>query len=346
MPLISDSCSRSKIFAFAVALLLTGGTALAQDAPQSSTPTQQNSSGRSSQEGWKRFNGGGSNQTEQTPASPRASATPAPFPPPLAIQQGAVLTVRINQALSSDHNQVGDVFYATLTQPVVVQGIVVAQSGQAVVGRVVEAKKAGMVSGVSHLGIQLTSLTIADGQNVPIESQLLVQKGPTSKGRDAAAIAGTTALGAAIGAAADWGTGAAIGAGAGAVASTIGVLLTRGYPTVVYPETLLTFQLTAPVPVNTDYAPEAFHAVTAADYQQAQPQQQAPQAGAPPPGYGCPAPCPYYAYGPPYYPYPYYYPYYGYPYYWGPGFSFYFGPGYYGHYHGHYYGGYHGGGHH
>jgi hypothetical protein len=355
-----SSSSRCKSLAFAVALLFAAGTALAEDAPQDSTSTQQNSSAQSSQDGWKRSNGGWANQAgNQLAASWRVSAAPARFPPPLAIPEGTVLTVRINQALSSDHNRVGDVFSATLTQPVVVHGIVVAQNGQTVLGRVVEAKKAGMVSGVSHLGIQLTSLTIADGQNVPLESQLLVQKGPTSRGRDTAAIVGTTALGAAVGAAVDWGAGAAIGAGAGAVASTVGVLLTRGYPTVVYPETLLTFQLTAPVPVNTDYAPEAFHAVTAADYPQTQLLQQAPppQAGPPPPGYGYPAPSPYYVYGPPPYhysypypfTYPYYYPYYGYygyPYYWGPGFSFFFGPGYYGHYYGHYYGGYHGGGYH
>jgi len=267
------------------------------------------------------------------------------FPPPLSIPQGTVLTVRINQALSSDHNHVGDIFAATLTQPVIVHGIVVAQAGQSVVGRVVQAKKAGMVSGVSELGIQLTSLTLADGQNVPVESQLLVTKGPTSKGRDAAAIAGTTGFGAAVGAAAGWGTGAAIGAGAGFVASTIGVLLTRGYPTVVYPETLLSFQTTSAVPVDTDYAPQAFHAVTAADYQAQQqaPQQQQqgppPQSTVPPQGYGYPAPAypnPYYVYGPPYYPYPYYYPYYGYPY--GVGFNFVFGyPGYYHGYYPHYY---------
>ena len=353
-----SSSSRRKNLAFAVALLFTAGMALAQDAPQDSASTQQNSAAKTVQDGWSRSDGGWPNQTGYHLArSRRVSAAPARFPPPLAIQEGTVLTVRINQGLSSDHNRVGDVFSAALTQPVVVHGIVVSQSGQTVLGRVVEAKKAGRVSGVSHLGIQLTSLTIADGQNVPLESQLLEQKGPTSRGRDAAAIVGTAALGAAIGAAADWGTGAAIGAGAGTVAGTVGVLLTRGYPTVVNPETLLTFQLTAPVPVNTDYAPEAFHGVTAADYSQAQPPQQVappPQGGPPPPVYGYPAPSPYYVYGPPYYysysypypfAYPYYYPYYGYPYYWGPGFSFFFGPGY-GHYYGHYYGGYHGGGYH
>lgn len=40
------------------------------------------------------------------------------------------------------------------------------------------------------------------------------------------------------------GTGAAVGAAAGAAAGTIGVLLTRGDPTIIAPETLLAFQVT------------------------------------------------------------------------------------------------------
>ena len=112
--------------------------------------------------------------------------------PPLTMKPGTTLTVRTNEPLSSDHNNVGDVFSVTLTQPVFVLGIVVAQRGQTVAGHVVEAKKAGRVSGVSHLGLTLTSLTLVDGQTVPIQSQSLVREGPTSVGRDAAAIGATT----------------------------------------------------------------------------------------------------------------------------------------------------------
>lgn len=259
--------------------------------------------------------------------------------PPLTMKPGTILTVRINEPLSSDRTHVGDVFSATLTQPAVVLGIVVARQGQSVAGQVVEARKAGRVSGVSRLGITLTSLTLVDGQTVPIKSQLLVREGPTSVGRDAAAIAGTTGLGAAIGAAANWGKGAAIGAGIGAAAGTIGVLLTRGYPTVVEPETLLTFQVTAPVTIETNNAPQAFRFAQPDDYPSPQaPRQQvvAYQAPVPPP-----YPYPYYvSYAPSYYPY--YYPFLGYPYFYGPSFSFFFGhPGYY-RYHGYYPWGYHG----
>lgn len=186
--------------------------------------------------------------------------------PPLTIRSGTVVTVRMNQMLSSDRSRVGDLFSATLTQPLVVNGIVVAHRGQNVTGHVVEARKAGRISGVSRLGVTLTNLTVADGETVPIQSQLLVSDGGRSVGRDSVGVAGTTGLGAAIGAAAGGGTGAAIGAGVGAAAGTLGVLLTRGKSTVIYPETLLTFQVTAPASVETNSAPQVFRFVERADY--------------------------------------------------------------------------------
>src|SRR5262249_33750269 len=252
--------------------------------------------------------------------------------PPLTMRAGTILNVRISQPLSSDHNRVGDTFSAMLLQPVVVNGIVVARRGQNVAGRVVEAKKAGRVSGVSRLGITLTSLTAVDGQSVRIQSQWLIHQGQASKGRDTAAVAGATGLGAAIGAAANSGAGAAIGAGVGTTASVIGVLLTRGSPTVIYPETPVTFQTTASATIETNDTPEAFRFVERADYAEAETQppqfvvHQVPRhvAYSYPYTYYAPAvPYPYYAYCP--------YPYYSGPSYYGRGVSFFFGfPGYYG----------------
>ncbi|MFN7996043.1 MAG: hypothetical protein U0Q18_20705 [Bryobacteraceae bacterium] len=235
-----------------------------------------------------------------------------PIPPKLTIKPGTYITVRLNQALSSDRNQAGDAFAATLIKPVVVDGVVVADRGQTVGGRVVDAKKAGRVEGVSHLGVQLTDLTLADGQPVTLQSQLISRTGPTSEGRDAAAIGTTTATGAAIGAMADWGRGAAIGAGAGAVAGIVGVLLTRGHPTILYPESVLTFRVDAPVTFSTEVAPQAFRYVSPGDYDRPYDMQarMAPQQ----------RPAPYY------YGYPYGYPYYPY---WGPSLGFYWGPSFY-----------------
>src|SRR4051794_20069654 len=44
-------------------------------------------------------------------------------PPEVTLVPGTYMTVRIGQTLSSDHNQAGDTFVASLAQPVVVDGI-------------------------------------------------------------------------------------------------------------------------------------------------------------------------------------------------------------------------------
>src|SRR5579864_862918 len=153
---------------------------------------------------------------------PPQYAPQGPLPRQLTIAPGTFIMVRVNQVLSSDHNQVGDPFTASLVKPVVVDGFVVADRGQTVAGRVAEVHKAGHGERTSHLGIELTELTLIDGQQAPLHSQLIDRRTNTPVGRDVATIATTTVLGAAIGGAADWGRGAAIGAVAGAMAGAIG----------------------------------------------------------------------------------------------------------------------------
>jgi hypothetical protein len=124
-------------------------------------------------------------------------------------------------------------------------------------------------------------------------------------------------------------------------------MLTRGRPTIVYPEQVFTFQLTGPVTLAADFNSEAFQPVSQQDYQQGSMRPYGPSGYGPSgygPGYGA-APAPgYYGYG--YgYPYPYYGAYYGYGYYpwWGPGIGIgFYGGGFYGR--GFYGGGFRGGG--
>ena len=166
--------------------------------------------------------------------------------------------MRITEWLSSDKNVIGDRFTGSSEQPLIANGWVVAERGQLVTGRVAKAQKAGRVSGVSQLGVELNELTLVDGQLLPVRTQLLQSSAGTSNGRDAAGVATTTGVGAAIGAGAAGGTGAAIGAGAGAVAGVIGVLTTRGKPTVIPPESLLTFRLETPLTISTAQSQVAF----------------------------------------------------------------------------------------
>jgi hypothetical protein len=257
----------------------------------------------------------------QAPSSTRYQQAPpaAASPSRVTLPAGTWIAVRVNEPLSSDHNQPGDYFTGTLVQPIVSNGHVIARRGQIVSGVVSEAKKAGRVEGLSRLGLELTEVSLANGDQVQVKTKLMERHGDTSFGRDAVGIGATVATGAAIGAAVNGGVGAGVGAAAGVVASTIGVLLTRGKPTVVYPETPLTFRLDAPLTVDTSAG--AFPQVTQQDYDKG--------LRPPAPRYGYAQPGP--VYGPAYPPPPYYFyggfgPYYGYG--WGPGFSFYYHRGF------------------
>lgn len=275
--------------------------------------------------GWRRLGPAPAPGQQQGGFDPRYAQQAPPPPPPvpaqLTIAPGTFFTVRVNQVLSSDRNQSGDAFSATLVKPIVVNGVVVADRGQVIQGRVSEAQKAGRVKGTSRLALELTDLTLVDGTQVPVKTELVSRNGTTSEGRDAVGIGAATGVGAIIGAGAarpwDRGEGAAIGAGAGAAAGIIGVLLTRGHPTLLYPEQVLTFRIDNSIVVATDRAPQAFRYVSPYDYQQPSDQprpQPAPR-----------RPVPYY-YGGVYGPWG---PYYGYPYYYGPSFGIGFG-GFYG----------------
>jgi hypothetical protein len=251
----------------------------------------------------------------------------APVPAELTIPAGTLMSVRLTEPLSSDHNQPGDGFTAVLQQPLVADGVVVARRGQTILGRVTVAEKAGHVKGLSRLGVELGELTLVDGHQMPIKTELFEQRGTTSYGRDAAAIGTTTATGAAIGAAVNGGVGAGVGAAAGLVASVAGVMLTRGHATVIYPETMLTFRLTTPITVNTERSSYAFRPVSPQDYSGSNGQLQPRYAGGAPPSLygGSSYYAPYYGYGYGYYPYYGYYPgFYG----WGFGPSIYFRGGF------------------
>jgi hypothetical protein len=191
---------------------------------------------------------------------------PVYAPDPLTIPAGTNVQIRTTDWLSSDKNHKGDQFIGTLAAPIIVNGWVVARRGQSVTGTVTDAQRAGRVKGVSKLQLDLSQLTLVDGQLLNVQTTLLNASAGTSNGRDAAGVAVTTGTGAAIGAAAGGGVGAGIGAGAGLVAGVAGVLLTRGKPTIIPPEDVLTFRTEQPLTFTTVHGQYAFRQATAADY--------------------------------------------------------------------------------
>jgi hypothetical protein len=166
------------------------------------------------------------------------------------LKSGTLLQVRLIETISSDKNHPGDIFNGTLDAPLVVDGLVLAERGARVEGKIVESQQAGRVKGLASLALALTRLNLSDGQHVEISTDSFSKTGPESKKTDAAKIGGGAALGAIIGAIAGGGKGAAIGTGVGGAAGAGDVLVTRGKPAVLPSETKISFRLNNSVTVT------------------------------------------------------------------------------------------------
>ncbi len=200
---------------------------------------------------------------EPPPPAPAPVVTPPPPPPPPAetrpeppqprsvtIASGTLVTVRLGETISTERSRQGDSFMATLDEPLVVDGLVIAEKGARANGRVVDLVEAGRVKGLAHLSLELASLMLSDGQRVELRTARFEKEGPSSKTEDTQKVGIGAAIGAAIGAIAGGGKGAAIGAASGGAAGGGVVAATRGKPAVLPAETKISFRVEQPVTIT------------------------------------------------------------------------------------------------
>lgn len=156
----------------------------------------------------------------------------------------------MGQTLTSEQSNTGDSWTGTLAEPLLIDGMVIAEKGATVTGKVVDAKRAGKVKGVAELDIALTGFHTADDQDIAVTTSAFGARGSDDTKKDTAKVAIASGIGAAIGAIAGKGKGAAIGAGAGAAAGTGAVLVTRGGPAVIPVESVVRFRTTNAVTIT------------------------------------------------------------------------------------------------
>lgn len=178
------------------------------------------------------------------PAPAVAPAPPPPPPPPqkVTIPAGTQLTVRLNEPLDSEKNQVGDTFHGTLGAPIVIGDQTVIPSGADVSGRVAAVQSAGRFAGSSLLTLELTSLSV-NGKTYNVQTSQWSRQGKGEGKNTAVKAGGGAALGALIGGLAGGGRGAAIGAAAGGGAGTGVAATKKGEQIKLAAESTLNFQL-------------------------------------------------------------------------------------------------------
>ena len=160
----------------------------------------------------------------------------------LSVPGGTAVRVTLSEAISTKSNKEGDTFTSRLSQPVVVNGKIVANKGDRVMGHLTKVDEPGRVKGRARLELVLDEMYIA-GKMFSIATEPFVAVASDNHKRDATEIAGGAALGAAVGAIAGGGKGAAIGSIIGGGTGTTAVLLTKGQELELAPETKVNFVL-------------------------------------------------------------------------------------------------------
>jgi hypothetical protein len=182
------------------------------------------------------------------PAAPAAAVIPT-----RTVAAGTKIAVRTAERIDAGTAESGQ------TYPVVIVDDVMGSDGGLAIPKgadatlvVREAVAQGKVKGRSEIALDLASVTIR-GRRYRLETQDIVEQGRQGVGknkRSAEFIGGGAALGAIIGGIAGGGKGAAIGAAAGAGGGAGAQALTRGKNVSVPAESVLNFELEAPVQIR------------------------------------------------------------------------------------------------
>ena len=178
-------------------------------------------------------------------AEPSEAAAPAVHKP-VILPAGTVLTVRLNEAISSKSNHAGDKFTATIEEPVEVDGKVVVPKGSSVSGTVTDAKARGKIKGSALLRLVLDSMTVKE-KDYDIETAVVAQNMAGKGKRTAALGGGGAATGALVGAVAGGAKGFGIGMLVGAGVGLAGGAFTGNKNIELPAESVLTFKLLKPV---------------------------------------------------------------------------------------------------
>jgi outer membrane lipoprotein SlyB len=135
------------------------------------------------------------------------------------VSAGTVVSVRMDRALSTERNRIGDTFEAVLDTPLLVDGKEALPQGTRFTGHVTAAESSGRLKGRAALSMTLDAFEL-NGRHYPIETSTDSRTTEAHAKRNVEIIGGGAGVGALIGGVAGGGKGAAIGAAVGAGAGT------------------------------------------------------------------------------------------------------------------------------
>ena len=186
-------------------------------------------------------------------ADNQASRTVEPAGPiydELVVSADSVIGLEIETAITTERAKVEDPVVARVTRDVKVGNRVAIPAGTRANGEVTTVDRGGRLKERARLGVRFTSIVLADGTRVPIDTETIYREGDSPTNESAAKIGGGAIGGAIIGGILGGGKGAAIGSIVGAGAGT-GAVAAGGRNAATLPSgTPVTVRVKEPVAVT------------------------------------------------------------------------------------------------
>jgi hypothetical protein len=196
------------------------------------------------------------------PAKPAEALRPADPPPPepvrvpqydeIILAASSVIGLQVESSTNTERARVEDRIDARVSRDVMSGGRVAIPAGSRMIGSVSLVERGGKVKERARLGIRFHTLVLADGTQVPLQTDAVYREGEAPAGSSTKKIGGAAIGGAILGAILGGAKGAAIGGATGAGAGTAAVMAGDRHPAALKQGEYLNVKLAAPATITVE----------------------------------------------------------------------------------------------
>jgi type IV secretory pathway VirB10-like protein len=170
----------------------------------------------------------------------------------VVIPASAVVGLQVDTPISTEYARVEDRVRARVTRDVSADGRVAIPAGSRVIGSVTMVERGGKMKERARLGVRFHTLVLADGTEVPLQTEAIYREGDSPSAESARKIGGAAVGGAILGAIMGGKKGAVLGGATGAAGGTAAVMHGDRNPATLPAGTVVTVRLTAPVGIEVE----------------------------------------------------------------------------------------------
>ena len=170
----------------------------------------------------------------------------------MTIPADAVIGLQLESTITSDTAHIEDRVNAKVTRDVRADGRVAIPAGSRVLGSVSEVDRGGKMRERARLGVRFHTVILADGTELPLQTETVVRLGESPGNASAAKVGGGAIGGAILGAIIGGGKGAVIGGATGAGGGTAAVMAGSRRPATMSAGSTMTVRVLSPVTVTVE----------------------------------------------------------------------------------------------